>query len=96
MAPVEKQLEFEVLETVWMDLMQHVLRDVVFMVHGGLDLLNVAEKVTADDTAQVAEWIGEGSLARPSKIEIETWSSIANKKFRFVICSPYVLVQPIS
>lgn len=95
MSALRDKLASEIQETIWTDLMQHVLRDAVFLVRGEMDLLDVATAVAEDRVEEVAKWVGDGTLARPSKLEIEAWSATPESRFRFVICAPYVLVMAL-
>ncbi len=94
MSALRQKLKGEIQQTVWVDLMQHVLRDAVFMVRDDLKLLDVAVAVAEDDTEKVAEWVTSQKMARPSKLEIEARGATVSDKFDFIICAPFVLVQP--
>lgn len=75
----------------WEDVRPHVIRQVVFVVRG-LALVDVGEGLANDDRAKVATWIAEGTLARPTRDELERWAS-EHVTFATLIVTPFVLVQ---
>ncbi|MGZ3688700.1 MAG: DUF2288 domain-containing protein [Bdellovibrionota bacterium] len=82
-------------EVEWSLVKPHLERGAVITVSLKLNLVEVAERVAADDTTQVSEWVQNGLLGKPSLSEIETWDKSPTRKVRSLVVQPYVLIQEI-
>lgn len=78
----------------WKDLMRFFAQGVVVMVKPGLDLVNVACEVTADNQEQVKSWMNSAELLGVSDDQAREWLE-ANALMWAVVVKPWVLVQPV-
>lgn len=81
--------------TTWRDLRSHAARDVVFVLRGGLGLVDVGVAIATDDKAVIERAIAAATLVRPSAEEMDAWEKNLGKTFQCLIVSPYVLVVEI-
>ena len=95
MSTLREKLRAEIQDADWTALRQHLQRDAIITIAESLDLTEVAEAVARDDKTRVSEWIGSGLIGKPSQQELTAWEAAMDRKFRFVIVAPYVLVQKI-
>ncbi|HEY9689899.1 MAG TPA: DUF2288 domain-containing protein [Coleofasciculaceae cyanobacterium] len=79
----------------WEWLKPHVGRDAVIVVTPDLDLTEVGEALTNDNTAVVQRWIDEQAIAKPSQAELTEWDRSGTAKFTAMIVAPFVLVKLI-
>jgi hypothetical protein len=75
----------------WEDMRPHVIRQVVFVVRE-LTLLEVGVALGIDDSANVAQWVQNGNLARPQADEVARWAE-QHAMFAALIVDPFVLIQ---
>ena len=95
MIPTREELALLADEVEWSCLRAHLKRGGLIVVAAGLDLLNVAISVAADDSSSIVHWISEGKLAKPSVAQILEWDADSSKLFTMLIASPYVLIQDL-
>lgn len=76
----------------WPELARHFARGVVLRVAAGVDLIDVAEGLAADDTDQFQRWIDNQELARASDEDARRWHA-HDTRFLCVVVAPWVLVQ---
>lgn len=93
MMPTREELALLADEVDWSCLRAHLKRGGLIIVSAGLDLLNVAMCVAADDSSSIGHWINEGKLAKPTEAQIRDWDANSSKTFTMLIASPYVLIQ---
>lgn len=79
--------------TDWRSLGPHHERQALFLVSGGVDLLDAAVAIAGDDTASVAAWLTQGALARPTDDEAARWDGEPDTTFEFLIVQPYVVAE---
>lgn len=96
MTSLRDKLKSELQEVEWSALRSHSARDAIITVSQELELAEVAERIAEDDKAQVASWIQQGHLAKPSAEELAHWEKEPNLKFYFLIVSPFVLIQRVA
>jgi hypothetical protein len=72
-----------------------IQKDVVVIVHEGLDLVDVGVAIAQDDTLKVDRWIGEQLITKPTNDHLTKWHQNPQQKFRAIIVQPYVLVQEL-
>ncbi len=92
---LKDSLQSQIVTGFWSDLLSHAQRNAVFLVDEALDLVEVAFKVATDDVASVELWIEKASLVRPTAEQIDEWTLMNDKSFRFIIVAPYVLIQEV-
>jgi hypothetical protein len=89
------ELALHIDEAEWQWLKPHLERGTLITVAEPLDLAEVGERISADDTGAVGEWIAAGAIGKPTNLEIAHWDGKPGKKFLMLVVSPYVLIQPI-
>lgn len=87
-----EKLAAEIGAVTWRQLRAHAADNRLFLVVGGLDLLEAGVALANDDTDAVQGWIASKQLVRPSAEQIRAWEGGA-PGFRFLILSPYVLAE---
>jgi hypothetical protein len=73
----------------------HIQKDVVVIVHSGLDLVEVGVAIATDNTTAVQRWVGEQLITKPSSTDLAAWNTPPQQRFQAIIVQPYVLVQTI-
>jgi hypothetical protein len=74
----------------------HIQKDAVIIVDPGLDLLDVGEAITSDNTQSIQHWIGEQLLVKPSTEILNRWNANPEQRFQAIIIQPYILVKEMS
>lgn len=74
----------------------HIQKDAVIIVDAGLDLLDVGEAITSDNTQSIQDWIGEQLLVKPSAEILNRWNANPEQRFQAIIIQPYILVKEMS
>jgi hypothetical protein len=90
-----EELAVTIAEAEWQWLKPHLERGGLITVAAALDLAEAGERIAADDTQQVAEWVNGGKVGKPTTEEITAWDTEPAKKFLMLVISPYVLIQEI-
>ena len=93
MIPTREEMALAVDETEWGWLRAHLERDGLIIVAQDLDIVDVGQKIAADNAAAISGWIAAGKLAKPSAEDISSWGGTREKRFLSLIVSPYVLIQ---
>ncbi len=78
----------------WQELQPHYARGVVVYVASGMDLVNVAVRLSRDDKAALERWLHAGLVARATDQQAEEWAR-RQPQFWSVVVAPWVLVQEI-
>ena len=91
---LRQKLNFETGRLSWPELQRHFARGVVIVVARGLDLLEVAVKLSADDKAQFETWISNNQIWRANDQDALQWQA-SSPQFWSVVVAPWVLVQII-
>lgn len=86
------RLNAETGKLAWKELERFYARGVVIVVAPGLDLVEVAARVVADDTAAVRDWLTAGTMVRASEDHAHDWVA-REPTFWAVVAAPWVLVQ---
>lgn len=76
----------------WNELVRHFAKGRVVVVATELDLVEVAERFAADDTAQFNTWIEQGKINRAQDDDARRWNE-QQPLFWSVVVAPWVLVQ---
>ncbi|MEL7037123.1 MAG: DUF2288 domain-containing protein [Cyanobacteria bacterium J06592_8] len=96
MSDLREQLTENLDEAIWEWLIPHQERDVIVIVTGELDLLDVGEAIANDNTSSVEHWINEQLIYKPSPQQVSDWNENRSKRFNALIVDPFVLVQELS
>ena len=94
--PTREELTLSVDMARWGWLRPHLERGGLVVVSPDLDLVAAGFSITSDDTAAVNAWIEAGKVYKPSATQVFDWDADPDIPFRFLIASPYVLIQPLS
>ncbi|MEW6677774.1 MAG: DUF2288 domain-containing protein [Pseudomonadota bacterium] len=89
------KLNAETGRLVWKELERHFARGVVVWVAPGLDLVEVALRISKDDKAAVEAWMAQGQLRRAATEDALAWHE-RQTLFWAVVAAPWVLIQEIS
>ncbi len=95
MSETIEQFRKDLAEVHWKDLRIHLQRDAIILVAADLNVIKVATAVAADDKTQVADWLNQGQLNKPTAEQIEAWESQLEKPFRVLIVQPFILAQAV-
>ncbi|MDY7576101.1 DUF2288 domain-containing protein [Actimicrobium sp. CCI2.3] len=90
---VHARLNRETARLQWHELLPHFASGVMVAVDGSLDLIDVAVRMSQDDTAAVTAWMGDGLLGKVSDALAATWTE-TDPSLWSVIVKPWILVQP--
>ncbi len=90
---LERTLRDSVGQAPWSMLEAHAKRGGLLLVSSELDLVAVAVAIAEDRSQDVARWLGDGSLTRPTETEMRQNGSNPTAEWTFVIVQPYVLVS---
>jgi hypothetical protein len=77
----------------WSWIRPHAERDAVILVAPGLQLTEVAQVLSANQSKQVAAWISEGRLSKPSQTDLQSWNQEPTRLFWCLVVQPFVLIQ---
>jgi hypothetical protein len=91
-AELRDKINRETARLPWAELLKHFAAGNVVFVSNGLDLIDVAVRISHDDKASISAWMDEGRIAKVSDHQAETWLA-ANATLWAVVVSPFVLVQ---
>lgn len=94
MSELTRKLVGETARIRWHELERHFARGVLITVAGALDLVEVAERMAADDATAVGQWLKEDRIHRTTTAEAERWCG-GDAEFWCVVVAPWVLVQQI-
>lgn len=91
MSDFQTQLQEQIAEIDWQDLIPHAQRDAVILVDPNLDIIQVGSAIALDDTRLVQNWISEQLIRKPTPEELSQWNENPSIKFQTVIVQPFVL-----
>jgi hypothetical protein len=86
------KLNMETAQIAWSELLRYFAGGHVIAIGRQLDLIEVAARITADDTAAVQQWLDAGHIARVSDEQARAWLE-ADALLWTVVARPWVLVQ---
>ncbi len=92
MSELRKKLETEIEECDWNLLDKNLERGAVILVNNEIDLIDASVAIAEDQTQTVANWLKHRQLIN---ISMDDSDKYKDKKFRFLIIQPYVLVQTL-
>jgi hypothetical protein len=93
---MREKLRSEIQEVEWSALRDQLARDALVTVSPELDLAEVGECVARDDKSLVSEWIEKALVSKPTLAQLDAWEKQPGMRFRFLIVSPFVLIQSLS
>jgi len=88
------KLNLETARISWREVQRFFASGAAIFVSDKLDLVDVAYQISADNKAQVKEWMDAGLVARVSDTQAKSWHE-ADAEMWAVVVSPYLLVQPV-
>ncbi|MDK9716308.1 MAG: DUF2288 domain-containing protein [Trichlorobacter sp.] len=77
----------------WQWLRAHNERGALILVEGMLELVEVGERLVADDSTAVQSWLASQLLSKPTAEQIAIWNAEPDKLFSMLVVSPFVLIQ---
>ncbi len=89
---LKAKLTAETAKIDWASLQRFYASGVLVLVHGSLDLIDVAYAFAVDDKSQVGPWIQQQHVERVSD-DIATQWATSQPDLWAVVVSPWVLVQ---
>ena len=89
---IKAKLNLETSRIHWHELQTYFAKGQVVRVAPGLDLLEVAVQLTADNKAQFQHWMGQGQVGEVSPDLARDWYD-RNAELWAVVVAPWVLVQ---
>jgi len=99
MLPIDEELKArlnsETAKLGWPELQRHFARGVVVVAGEGLDLVEVATRMSMDDGDSVGQWLAAEKIRRASEEDARRWVD-ADAVFWAVVVAPWVVVQEIA
>lgn len=89
---LKQKLLGETAKVAWGELQTFFAKGMVIRVSAGLDLINVAAAIAADDKSSVTDWMESGQLARVNDEEAHDWHR-RDPTLWAVVVAPWILVQ---
>ncbi|HEY0634313.1 MAG TPA: DUF2288 family protein [Gammaproteobacteria bacterium] len=78
----------------WPELQRHFARGVVVVAAAGMDLVEVATRMSMDDGETVNQWLAAEQIRRASEADARRWVE-SDAQFWAVVVAPWVVVQEI-
>lgn len=89
------KLNLETAQVAWTELQRFFAQGRVISVDSTLDLIEVAQRIAADDSSAISDWMDQQLVAQVSDAQARNW--LANDAWLWsVVVRPLVLVQEIS
>jgi hypothetical protein len=92
---IREQLNRDLADTDWQDLLPHAKRDAIIVIQTELNLLDAATAIATDDKTVVQTWIDRQLITKPSPSQLAYWNEHPQTKFTVTIVQPFVLIQEI-
>jgi hypothetical protein len=92
---IREQLNRDLADTDWQDLLPHAKRDAIIVIETELNLLDAATAIATDDKTLVQTWIDRQLIAKPSASQLARWNEHPQTHFTVAIVQPFVLIQEI-
>lgn len=80
----------------WHWLRPHHDRGVLILVNPALELVEVADRIAADDTAAIQAWLGSRLIAKPTPEQAAAWEREPARLFSIMVVQPFVLVHDMA
>ncbi len=98
MLPIDEELKArlngETGKLGWPELQRHFARGVVVIAATGMDLVEVATRMSMDDGESVGAWLASDKIRRASEADAQRWVD-SDPLFWAVVVAPWVVVQEI-
>ena len=78
----------------WPELQRHFARGVVVVAATGMDLVEVATRMSMDDGETIGQWLANDKIRRASEDDARQWTA-TEAVFWAVVVAPWVVVQEI-
>jgi hypothetical protein len=99
MLPIDEELKArlnsETARLGWPELQRHFARGVVVVAAPGMDLVEVATRMSMDDGDTISKWLADENIRRASENDARHWVD-TDVFFWAVVVAPWVVVQEIS
>lgn len=99
MLPIDEELKArlnsETAKLAWRELQRHFARGVVVVTAPGMDLVEVATRMSMDDGESISQWLAADQVRRASEEDARRWVE-SDAIFWAVVVAPWVVVQEIS
>lgn len=89
---LRQRLNHETARLNWHELLPHFASGSVVAVDATLDLIDVAVKISQDDTVAVSQWMAHGLLGKVDDVRATQWVE-GDPRLWTVIVKPWILVQ---
>ena len=86
------KLTLDTAQLPWKELLRYFAAGSVIAVGNGLDLVEVAARISEDDKDAVAQWLAQGRIAKVSDAQAAAWLQ-ADAALWTVVVRPWILVQ---
>ncbi|MGY6528952.1 MAG: DUF2288 domain-containing protein [Cyanobacterium sp.] len=93
MSDLKTQLQEQIAEIDWKDLIPHAQRDVIIVVNDNLDLIDVGSAIALNDTKTIENLISEQLIQKPTAEQLSHWNSQPTTQFSTIIVQPFVLIK---
>lgn len=95
MSDLKTELQQQIAQMDWKDLIPHAQRDALIVVDQNLDLIEVGYAIAEDKTSLVQNWISEQLIQKPSSQQLSSWNENPSHKFKTIIVQPFVLISSV-
>jgi hypothetical protein len=95
MSDLKTELQQQIAQMDWKDLIPHAQRDALIVVDQNLDLIEVGYAIAEDKTSLVQNWISQQLIQKPSSQQLSLWNENPNHKFNTIIVQPFVLISSV-
>lgn len=99
MLPIDQELKArlnsETARLGWPELQRHFARGVVVVVAPGMDLVEVATRMSMDDGETLGQWLADNKVRRASEDDARRWVA-SDASFWAVVVAPWVAVQEVT
>lgn len=99
MLPIDEELKArlnsETGKLGWPELQRHFARGVVVIAAPGMDLVEVATRMSMDDGEAIGQWLTAEKIRRASEEDARHWVE-SDTGFWAVVVAPWVVVQEIT
>ena len=86
------KINLETSQIPWRELLRYFAAGDVICVSDDLDLVDVAMRISTDDTESVAQWMAQNRVAKVSDAQAAAWLE-ADTALWAVVVRPWILVQ---
>lgn len=91
---LKAKLNMETGKLSWQELERHFARGSLIYVKHGIDLVDTAATIAADEKDQVEKLLAAGEITKPGMEQAEAWHQ-NEQLFWAVVVAPWVLIQEL-